>query len=291
MLKLHFIIGFRRISGTPHQLFLVASSRKSLLFCCLSEYSCCSIQTRIRLYNLGLQAHDEKCSGHRFEYSLSVITKRKWTARCSPKLLSNVLHRHSSTHVQVRIMPKDPLILKTTWIDISYHIPFILSEVELYRLFSVVTDTSHTAGLTMHATILTYMFTLVETNKVTVALNPAAASQADTTPATISAGNISYVQDFVANLLRTAFPHLSDNQIKITVQGLFNLDQDIPAFKEHLRDFLVQIREFTGEDDSDLFLEEREQSLKVAQEEKRKIQISVPGMLNPHEVPEDMQEM
>jgi hypothetical protein len=29
----------------------------------------------------------------------------------------------------------------------------------------------------------------------------------------------------VANLLRTAFPHLSDNQIKITVQGMFNLDQ------------------------------------------------------------------
>ena len=157
--------------------------------------------------------------------------------------------------------------------------------------FSVVTDTSHTAGLTMHATILTYMFTLVETSKVTIALNPAAAAQADNSATAISAGNISYVQDFVANLLRTAFPHLSDNQIKITVTGLFNLDQDIPAFKEHLRDFLVQIREFTGEDDSDLFLEEREASLKTAQEEKRKIQISVPGMLNPHEVPEDMQQM
>lgn len=161
----------------------------------------------------------------------------------------------------------------------------------LQHMFSVVTDTSHTAGLTMHATILTYMFTLVETNKVTIALNPAAAAQADNTASAISAGNISYVQDFVANLLRTAFPHLSDNQIKITVQGLFNLDQDIPAFKEHLRDFLVQIREFTGEDDSDLFLEEREASLKTAQEEKRKIQVSVPGMLNPHEVPEEMQQM
>ena len=101
----------------------------------------------------------------------------------------------------------------------------------------------------MHATILTYMFTLVETSKVTIALNPAAAAQADNSATAISAGNISYVQDFVANLLRTAFPHLSDNQIKITVTGLFNLDQDIPAFKEHLRDFLVQIREFTGEDD------------------------------------------
>ena len=80
-------------------------------------------------------------------------------------------------------------------------------------------------------------------------------------------------------------------QIKITVTGLFNLDQDIPAFKEHLRDFLVQIREFTGEDDSDLFLEEREQALKTAHEEKRKIAVTVPGMLNPHEMPEEMQEM
>ena len=28
--------------------------------------------------------------------------------------------------------------------------------------------------------------------------------------------------------------------------------------QDHLRDFLVQIREFTGEDDTDLYLEERE---------------------------------
>merc|ERR1712126_499740 len=142
-------------------------------------------------------------------------------------------------------------------------------------------DKTHTAGHTMHATILAYMFTLVESEKVTAPLNVA--------DKTVS--NMVHIQGFVANLLKTAFPHLSDNQIKITVTGLFNLNQDIPAFKEHLRDFLVQIREFTGEDDSDLFLEEREASLKTAQEEKRKIQISVPGMLNPHEVPEDMQQM
>jgi hypothetical protein len=75
----------------------------------------------------------------------------------------------------------------------------------------------------------------VETSKVTVYLNSAV------TNIPLPGANISFVQDFVANLLRTAFPHLTDNQIKITVQGLFNLDQDIPAFKEHLRDFLVQV--------------------------------------------------
>jgi hypothetical protein len=81
----------------------------------------------------------------------------------------------------------------------------------------------------MHATILAYMFSLVELGRISVPLGP-------------SHDNTLYVQEFVASLLRAAFPHLSDNQIKITVQGLFNLDQDIPAFKEHLRDFLVQIR-------------------------------------------------
>lgn len=135
----------------------------------------------------------------------------------------------------------------------------------------------------MHATILAYMFTLVETEKITAPLNSAEQAAANMT-------NMVYIQGFVANLLKTAFPHLTDNQIKITVTGLFNLNQDIPGFKDHLRDFLVQIREFTGEDDTDLYLEEREAALKTAQEEKRKVQMSVPGILNPHEIGEEMQD-
>ena len=31
-------------------------------------------------------------------------------------------------------------------------------------------------------------------------------------------------------------------QVKVFVEGLFHLDKDIPQFKEHLRDFLVQIK-------------------------------------------------
>lgn len=31
-------------------------------------------------------------------------------------------------------------------------------------------------------------------------------------------------------------------QIKVFVQGLFDLDQNMGQFKEHLRDFLVQIK-------------------------------------------------
>ncbi|KAG7274235.1 hypothetical protein CRUP_007672 [Coryphaenoides rupestris] len=127
----------------------------------------------------------------------------------------------------------------------------------LQHIFSVVTDTSHTAGLTMHASILAYMFNLVEEGKISTALNPA-------TPTS----NQVFIQEYVANLLKTAFPHL---------QETYRL------FKEHLRDFLVQIKDTT-----DLFLEEREASLRQSQEEKHKIQLSVPGILNPHEIPEEM---
>ena len=163
-----------------------------------------------------------------------------------------------------------------------YKSPVTIADI-LQHMFSVVTDTSHTAGLTMHATILAYMFGLVETDKITAPLNA-------TEQSANNMNNMTYVQGFVANLLKNAFPHLTDNQIKITVTGLFNLDQDIPGFKDHLRDFLVQIREFTGEDDSDLFLEEREEALKTAQEDKRRVQMSVPGILNPHEIAEEMQD-
>lgn len=73
------------------------------------------------------------------------------------------------------------------------------------------------------------MFTLVETGKITVALGPIP-------------DNTIYIQEYVASLLKSAFNHLTDNQIKVFVTGLFNLDQEVSAFKEHLRDFLIQIR-------------------------------------------------
>jgi len=151
----------------------------------------------------------------------------------------------------------------------------------LQHIFSVVTDSSHTAGMLMHVTILAYMFTLLEMNKITVPLNPSVSS-AD--------GNVAYIHEFLLNLLKAAFPHLNDQQIKVFIEGLFSFDQDIQAFKEHLRDFLVQIREFAGEDNSDLFLDERETAIRQAQEEKRKVQMSVPGILGPHEMPEEMQD-
>ena len=52
----------------------------------------------------------------------------------------------------------------------------------------------------MHATILAYMFSLVEMNRITVPL------RSDIT----AIQNMAYVQEFMANLLKAAFPHLNE---------------------------------------------------------------------------------
>ncbi|GAV00127.1 hypothetical protein RvY_11018 [Ramazzottius varieornatus] len=149
--------------------------------------------------------------------------------------------------------------------------------VLLEHLFSVASDPTHSGNLNMFSTIIAYMFSLVDDKKVAVALG------------NTGEDNVAFLQNYLQRMLKAGFPHLTDSQIKITVQGMFQLDQDVTQFKEHLRDFLVQIKEYTGDDETDLFLEERETQLKKAQDDKRKIQMAVPGILNPHEI-DDMED-
>lgn len=77
------------------------------------------------------------------------------------------------------------------------------------------------------------MLGLLESNKITVPLS---------VDVTDPSQNVAYVQSYLANVLKGAFPHLNELQIKVFVEGLFSFNQDLNAFKEHLRDFLVQIR-------------------------------------------------
>lgn len=53
-----------------------------------------------------------------------------------------------------------------------------------------------------------YMFTLVENNKIFIYLGPTQLQNVS-----ICTANIAFVQEYVANLLKTAFPHLTDNQV------------------------------------------------------------------------------
>jgi exportin-1 len=71
-------------------------------------------------------------------------------------------------------------------------------------------------------------------------------------------------------------------QIKAFVDGMFRLYQDQNAFKLHVRDFLIQLKEFAG-DNADLFLDEREAEAEEKRREEFESRKAVPGLLKPSE--------
>merc|ERR1719204_1766713 len=161
----------------------------------------------------------------------------------------------------------------------------------LSQVFGVVTDATHMAGLQMHCQILCHIFKSLENGTIAVPLYPEPnESNTDWLRANfneIQNKNIEFVKNYIAELLQEHFKTLQIAQMKVFVTGLFTLDNDLPKFKEHIRDFLVEIKEFAGEDLSHLFLDQREEELRIAAEQKRAKLAAVPGALNPHEIKEE----
>lgn len=72
-------------------------------------------------------------------------------------------------------------------------------------------------------------------------------------------------------------------QIKAFVNSLGELHNDINRFKLSLRDFLIQLKEFSG-DNAELFLEEKETEAQKKAEEERSNAMRIPGMLKPSQL-------
>ncbi len=153
----------------------------------------------------------------------------------------------------------------------AYLIPLI--EDVLY----VLTDRTHKSGFKMHATLLRHMFLLVEQNMVQIPLFDPSTAPAGTT-------NQLYVRQYVGNLLVRAFPNLGEAAARQFIQSIFDPSKDLQAFKQALRDFLVQIKEFSGEDNSELFAEEREAQVRMQQQALLMQKQAIPGMLKPNEI-------
>ena len=76
---------------------------------------------------------------------------------------------------------------------------------------------------------------------------------------------------------------LFSSQIQAFVISLGNLHGDISRFKLALRDFLIQLKEFSG-DNADLFLEEKELEAQQKAQEEREAAMRIPGMLKPSQL-------
>jgi exportin-1 len=160
----------------------------------------------------------------------------------------------------------------------GFYSQYLLSLIQ--DILSVMTDRLHKSGFKMHATLLRQMFHLVAGGQVTAMMHESAQPPGPD-------GNQRFLADFVGRLLSQSFPNLTPSQVANFVQGLFNTSMDLPTFKQHVRDFLITIKEFSVEDNADLFYEET-MKVKVEQEQQQlAARLAVPGLINPHEMPQN----
>lgn len=79
-------------------------------------------------------------------------------------------------------------------------------------------------------------------------------------------------------------------QIKSFVEGLFQYNNNLDRFKLNLRDFLIQLKEFAG-DNAEMFAEEKEQQDAAAKAAERERLSKVGGLLKPADLNEDDDEL
>jgi exportin-1 len=79
-------------------------------------------------------------------------------------------------------------------------------------------------------------------------------------------------------------------QIKVFVEGLFVLNSQYEKFKLNLRDFLIQLKEFAG-DNAELFADDKEQQELAAKAAERERLSKVGGLLKPADINADDDEL
>ncbi|EEB06315.1 nuclear export receptor Crm1 [Schizosaccharomyces japonicus yFS275] len=147
----------------------------------------------------------------------------------------------------------------------------------LQDILFVLTDSEHKSGFKLQSLILSRLFYLVESGQIEAPLfDPAQLPQNMT--------NQMFLRQYIAELLANAFPHLQPSQIQDFVQNVISLNRDYTRFKLALRDFLIQLKEFGG-DNAELYLEERENELAEKQKAEMEKAMSVPGMVKPADMP------
>ncbi|XP_053991470.1 exportin-1-like isoform X2 [Hylaeus volcanicus] len=129
------------------------------------------------------------------------------------------------------------------------------------EIFGVLTDTLHKSGFQRQTLILMHLVQLVELGQVNDAENNITKPQ---------------VMSQLADLLLQNFGNLNRKQVEAFVLGLFNKCGNPRDFSLHIRDFLIQLKEFSGADD--LFEEERQSALQKAKEMEALRQMQVPGL-------------
>uniref|UniRef100_M4CQ93 Importin N-terminal domain-containing protein n=1 Tax=Brassica campestris TaxID=3711 RepID=M4CQ93_BRACM len=146
------------------------------------------------------------------------------------------------------------------------------------EIFAVLTDTFHKPGFKLHVLVLQHLFCLVESGALTEPLWDTA-----TVPYPYP-NNAAFVREYTIKLLSSSFPNMTAAEVTQFVNGLYESRNDPSEFKKNIRDFLVQSKEFSAQDNKDLYAEEAA----AQREQERQRMLSIPGLVAPNEIQDEM---
>lgn len=154
----------------------------------------------------------------------------------------------------------------------------------LNDILSVLTDTFHRPGFKLHAQILMHLIGAVGSGRINEPIwdqsVPEQVSLA-TGSGAVPASNAVYLQNHLLKILKDAFPNLTEAQVTEIVKKLLS-GTDETSFKGYLRDFLVQTKEFSTGDNTDLFDEEKQMQALEKQKAEQERLARTPGLVGPN---------
>merc|ERR1712190_249856 len=134
----------------------------------------------------------------------------------------------------------------------------------LQDILSVLTDTFHKSGLKTQTQILLQLVLAVESQM----LQEVAPKQ--------------QVMQSLLELICKSFPTMHRSQVETFVLTCFNRARQPAEFQQHIRDFLIQLREWSSNEDV-LYEDERQNALKEAQAKDTQFRMQVPGLVPQHD--------
>lgn len=160
----------------------------------------------------------------------------------------------------------------------AYYSQFFLTN--LNDVFYVLTDRLHKSQFNTQCKILRHLFGLVETGKITSPLWNASHVGVS--------NNQQFLRVYLANMMSSHFSNLSKQQIHACVSGFFQVTIDEISYRTHIRDFLIQIKEFGEDDDNkELYADDNDLDKEAKEQALHQQRAAVAGVLNPHDIDDD----
>lgn len=146
----------------------------------------------------------------------------------------------------------------------------------LLEVFYVLTDRCHKNSFHQQVLVLRSLITIVATNRI-----PTPLYSNNAVTQTNFHNNVEFITLYLCDLLSKEFSNISREIIVAFIQQLFNnYAVNIDDFRVYVRDFLIQMKEFTssGQDNSELYIAEKEQNQRKQEEQRIQLQNAVPGL-------------